>query len=316
MIKNNWLKKISKTAMRKAGRAELVIKKNSPEILLGIGIISFVGTVVSACKATTRADEVLEYHKRKIKDFHDAKEIADQNPDDDNYTYDPELYRMDVGVQFLKTTGNLAKLYAPSVALGGLSLACIIASRNIMKNRYVGLLAAYNGVTAAFEQYRNRVRDEYGEDLDRHFRYGTTYDTLNVVNVDEDGKKNKNKVNVEMINSSDISNADTCRFFDQSNPNWDRNPANSMMWLRAQQNILNDILHSRGHVFLNEAYDALGFPHTPEGAILGWIDGEDEYINLGLLDYTNDQTRRFVNGVDNVILLTFNHNSDPIWEKI
>lgn len=313
-MKNNWLSKVGTSAAKFAGKAELNIKKNSPEILLGAGIVGFVGTVVLACKATCRADEVLEFHRRKIKDINDAKEIADADPEGE-MSYDVEIYRQDKAIRYLKTTGSLAKLYAPTIAVGTLSLACILTSRNIMQKRYLGVVAAYNGVSAAFEEYRKRVRDEYGEGLDKHFRYGTTYDELPVY--DENGKKSKEKEKVEKTETSMVMpNDDSCRFFDSSNPNWDKNPQFSMMWLRGQQNILNDILHTRGHVFLNEVYDALGFPHTPQGAVLGWIDGEgDNCIDFGLYDPNKEDVRRFVNGVDNVIMLEFNHDG-VIWDKI
>ena len=313
-MKNNWLSKVSTSAARFAGKAEFTIKKNSPEILLGAGIVGFVGTVVLACRATCRADEVLEFHRRKIKDIEDAKEIADADPEGE-MSYDIEIYRQDKAIRYLKTTGNLAKLYAPTVAVGALSLACILTSRNIMQKRYLGVVAAYNGLSAAFEEYRKRVRDEYGEGLDKHFRYGTTYEELPVY--DENGKKTKEKEQVEKTETGMvIPNDDSCRFFDSSNPNWDKNPTFSMMWLRGQQNILNDLLHTRGHVFLNEVYDALGFPHTPQGAVLGWIDGEgDNCIDFGLYDQNKENVRRFVNGVDNVIMLEFNHDG-VIWDRI
>lgn len=313
-MKNNWLAKVSTSAAKFAGKAEFTIKKNSPEILLGAGIVGFVGTIVLACRATCRADEVLEFHRRKIKDINDAKEIADADPEGE-MSYDVEIYRQDKAIRYLKTTGNLAKLYAPTVAVGTLSLACILTSRNIMQKRYLGVVAAYNGVSAAFEEYRKRVRDEYGEGLDKHFRYGTTYEELPVY--DENGKKTKEKEQVEKTETGMVvPNDDSCRFFDSSNPNWDMNPTFSMMWLRGQQNILNDILHTRGHVFLNEVYDALGFPHTPQGAVLGWIDGEgDDCIDFGLYDPNKESVRRFVNGVDNVIMLEFNHDG-VIWDKI
>lgn len=313
-MKNNWLSKVSTSAAKFAGKAEFTIKKNSPEILLGAGIVGFVGTIVLACRATCRADEVLEFHRRKIKDINDAKEIADADPEGE-MSYDIEIYRQDKAVRYLKTTGSLAKLYAPTIAVGTLSLACILTSRNIMQKRYLGVVAAYNGLSAAFEEYRKRVRDEYGDDLDKHFRYGTTYDELPVY--DENGKKTKEKERVEKTETGMvIPNDDSCRFFDSSNPNWDKNPTFSMMWLRGQQNILNDILHTRGHVFLNEVYDALGFPHTPQGAVLGWIDGEgDNCIDFGLYDPNKESVRRFVNGVDNVIMLEFNHDG-VIWDKI
>ncbi len=313
-MKNNWLSKISTSAAKFAGKAEFTIKKNSPEILLGAGIVGFVGTIVLACRATCRADEVLEFHRRKIKDINDAKEIADADPEGE-MSYDIEIYRQDKAIRYLKTTGSLAKLYAPTVAVGALSLACILTSRNIMQKRYLGVVAAYNGLSAAFEEYRKRVRDEYGEGLDKHFRYGTTYEELPVY--DENGKKTKEKEQVEKTETGMVMQTDdSCRFFDSSNPNWDKNPAFSMMWLRGQQNILNDILHTRGHVFLNEVYDALGFPHTPQGAVLGWIDGEgDNCIDFGLYDQNKENVRRFVNGVDNVIMLEFNHDG-VIWDKI
>lgn len=313
-MKNKWLAKVSTSAAKFAGKAEFTIKKNSPEILLGAGIVGFVGTIVLACRATCRADEVLEFHRRKIKDINDAKEIADADPEGE-MSYDVEIYRQDKAIRYLKTTGNLAKLYAPTVAVGTLSLACILTSRNIMQKRYLGVVAAYNGVSAAFEEYRKRVRDEYGEGLDKHFRYGTTYEELPVY--DENGKKTKEKEQVEKTETGMvIPNDDSCRFFDSSNPNWDKNPTFSMMWLKGQQNILNDILHTRGHVFLNEVYDALGFPHTPQGAVLGWIDGEgDDCIDFGLYDPNKESVRRFVNGVDNVIMLEFNHDG-VIWDKI
>lgn len=316
MKKNNWLSKISLSASKKLGKAELVIKKNSPEILLGVGIVSFAGTVVAACKATLKADEVLDYHKRKMKDIHDAKEIADADPKNE-LSYDNELYRGDIGAQYLKTIGKMAKLYAPAVAMGILSITCILVSRNIMQRRYLGVVAAYNGISAAFDQYRKRVREEYGDSMDKHFRYGTTYDTLTEIKIDENGKKTKEKIPVELTDSSVINpDDDTYRFFDSSNPNWDQNSSYSMMWLRGQQNFLNDLLHTRGHVFLNEVYDALGFPHTPQGAVLGWIDGEgDNYIDFGLCDPNKDTVRRFVNGADNVVLLEFNHDG-VIWDRI
>lgn len=313
-MKNNWLSKVSTSAAKFAGKAEFTIKKNSPEILLGAGIVGFVGTIVLACRATCRADEVLEFHRRKIKDINDAKEIADADPEGE-MSYDIEIYRQDKAVRYLKTTGSLAKLYAPTIAVGALSLACFLTSRNIMQKRYLGVVAAYNGLSAAFEEYRKRVRDEYGEGLDKHFRYGTTYDELPVY--DENGKKTKEKEQVEKTETGMVMQTDdSCRFFDSSNPNWDKNPTFSMMWLRGQQNILNDILHTRGHVFLNEVYDALGFPHTPQGAVLGWIDGEgDNCIDFGLYDPNKESVRRFVNGVDNVIMLEFNHDG-VIWDKI
>ncbi len=307
-MKTNYISNIKNSLIKTSGKTKLMIKKNSPEILLTFGIVGFVGTVVAACSATLRADEVLDYHKKKIEDIHEAKRIADEDPDNE-LEYSDEVYKQDIGIQYLKTTVNMVKLYAPAIAIGTVSLACILTSRSIMKKRYLGVVAAYNSLSIIFDEYRKRVKEEYGEDLDRHFRYGTTYETITETKTDEDGKKRKEKVDIENTDLLTIPKDDTCRVFDSNNPNWDRNAQFNMMWLRGRQNMLNDILHTRGHVFLNEVYDALGFKHTPQGAVLGWIDGEgDDNIDFGLYDYDKENVRRFINGVDNVILLEFNHD--------
>lgn len=318
---NELVTKTTNSLSKMAGRSKLVIQKNSPEILLAAGVIGFVGTVVLACKATLKADEVLEQHQKKMKDINDAFEIAQNNhgfAEDENgeeYDYDIELYKHDKVVQYTKTSVEFVKLYAPSVALGAFSLACILSSRNIMQKRYLGAVAAYNAVSEAFEAYRKRVREEVGELMDRHYRYGTEIEERDVVEVDENGKKTKKKEKTEHITSLNLP-SEQAVFFDEGNPNWDPNPEFSMMFLRGQQNYWNDMLHVRGHVFLNEVLESLGFEHTQSGSVLGWImGGGDNYIDFGLYNQNDSGVRRFVNGKDNCILLDFNHDG-VIWDKL
>ncbi len=312
----NKLMNIGSSLSKKMGKMEIVAKKKSPEILLAVGFVGFAGTVVTACRATLRAKDIIEFHKEQMDMIEEAKEIVEKNPEGE-LEYTEELYKQDIVIQHVKTACSLAKVYAVPVALGGLSLACILASRNILNSRYLAAVAAYNSVTAVFEQYRERVRKEYGEETDKHLRYGTEFKVITNKSVDENGNKVKTSVTTQDTKVEDmVPNDDTCRFFDSTNPNWDKNPQFSMMFLRGQQNILNDILHTRGHVFLNEVYDALGFEHTPQGAILGWVEGEgDDCIDFGLYNPDKENVRRFVNGTENNILLEFNHDG-VIFDKI
>jgi hypothetical protein len=81
------------------------------------------------------------------------------------------------------------------------------------------------------------------------------------------------------------------------------------MFLKTQQAYLNDILRIRGHVFLNEVYDALGLERTQAGALVGWISNNvdgDCYIDFGLFDGERPRVRDFVNGNERSILLDFN----------
>lgn len=312
-MKVNALAKIGTTVSKVAGRTGLVLRKKSPEILLAAGVVGFVGTVVLACKATLKADEILDEHEKKTKDIEEAMSIAEKYPDE--YDYDKEVYERDLAILKLKTVGKFVRLYAPAIAVGSVSIACLITSRNILNKRYLAVVSAYNALSEVFQTYRKRVVDEYGEKLDKHFRYGTVYGSHDETGVDEKGKPVKKTVDTEETTIKLPS--DTAVFFDEANHNWDRNPNFSLMFLRAQQNMLNDLLHTRGHVFLNEVYDALGFPHTQTGSVVGWIegDGNSNYIDFGLYKDHEKNVRRFVNGRENSILLDFNHDG-VIWDKI
>lgn len=315
-MKNEIMKKVMNAVSMKAGRAGLLLKKRSPEILMGFGVATFVGTVALACRSTLRAEEVLDFHKEKMKEIHEAKEIAEQDPQNE-LEYNEHLYRQDVGLQYLKTSVNMVRLYAAPLSLGVVSLGCFLTSFKIMKGRYLGVVACYEGLKTIHDTYRQRVREEYGEELDQHFRYGTEYTMEKETVVDENGKKKTEKIKVANTDQNALKTPeDTSRFFDSSNRNWDRNPEFSMMFLRAQERYLNDLLQTRGHVFLNEVYEALGFDHTSKGAILGWVAGEgDDWIHFGLNNQHRENVRRFVNGDENSILLEFNPQG-VIYDKI
>lgn len=306
-MKTKLLAKAGMAISKAAGRTGLVLKKKSPEILLAAGLVSFAGTVVLACKATLKANDILDKHQEEMSLIEQAHELEDPE-------YTEEDYRKDLMVQKLKTIGAFTKEYAPAMALAALSVTCFVTSRNITHKRYLGAVAAYNALSEAFQSYRKRVVDEYGEKMDRHFRYGTTYETITETNVDEEGKKTKEKKDVERTNLDAPS--DQAVFFDSRNPNWDESAGINKQFIRAQECLANDILHARGHLFLNEVYDMLGFPHTQAGSILGWVNGlGDDYVDFGLYNAERESCRRFVNGDENVILLDFNHDG-VIWDKI
>lgn len=81
---------------------------------------------------------------------------------------------------------------------------------------------------------------------------------------------------------------------------------------------MNDVLIHRGHVFLNEVYDALGIERTPEGSVVGWVLGDrgDDFIDFGIFGNDWDIAKRmFVNGDERSVLMDFNVNG-VIWDRI
>ena len=90
------------------------------------------------------------------------------------------------------------------------------------------------------------------------------------------------------------------------------------MFLKQQQNYANEMLKSKGHLFLNEVYDMLGIPRTKAGQVVGWVYDEknpigDNFVDFGLYDINREAVRNFVNGYERTILLDFNVDGN-IWD--
>lgn len=312
----NFLQKVNTGISKATGKTGLVLKKNSPEILLALGVVTFVGTIVAACRATSKADQIMEHHNDVIESYKDVLDMSQNAELKEDEEYTEEDFELDKRNQMIKTGVELAKAYAPVIGLGALSLACFLSSRNILNKRYLGAVSAYNAVSEAFNAYRKRVKDEVGEMMDHHYRYGTELKEITTETEDENGKKKKTKEVVSDESTKVRTPSDVAVFFDSTNPNWDRNAMLRLMFLKGQQNILSDLLRVRGHLFLNEVYDALGFPHTQAGAVLGWIKGMgDDYVDFGLYDPDSEGSRRFINGDCDSVLLDFNHDG-VIFDKI
>lgn len=316
--------KVFDTIWNSTARTRLKLEKAAPQLLVASGIVGFVLTAISASKATVKAVDIVDEHldmMQKIKeaekicsDETKVEELVKKNPnkEEEIRAYDARADRLH---QWAVTGGKLVLAYTPSVALAALSTACILTGYRVLNSRYVGAVAAFNAVSEAFQTYRGRVIAEQGEAMDRHFRYGTILETREVKEKDENGNE---VTRTELVEKTDVPKDGSlyAKVFDEGNVNWDRNPTFTMMFLRAQQKIANDMLHARGHLFLNEVYDMLGFEHTPIGAVTGWILGEgDDYVDFGFQDFDRDDTIRFINGEKNYVLLDFNVDG-VIWDKI
>jgi hypothetical protein len=285
---------VSKTIAHRA----LVAEKNSPTLLFGAGIAGMVGSTVLACRATLKVDEILregEVNRAKA----ESLEHAD---------YSSKDLQRDISIIHVKTTVNVVRLYAPSVILGGASIAALAQSHNILNRRNAALTAAYAALEKGFAEYRARVVEKYGEEEDRDFRYGTR----EVEFITDKGKK-ETRIRVAEGEPSIYA-----RFFDPLSPSWSREPEYNLIFLKCQQNYANDMLRSRGHIFLNEVYDMLGIPRTKAGSVVGWIladGGTDNYIDFGIFDGNNHEVRDFVNGLEGSILLDFNVDG-VIYDKL
>ena len=301
---------IVNSATKTFHRVGFQIKKHSPEILLVTGITGVVTSAVMACKATTKVDTIVEETKKSIDMIHEGMEAG--NICDVEYT--EEDGKKDLAIVYIQTGVKFAKLYGPSVLLGLTSIGCILASNNIIHKRNVALSAAYTAIDRSFKGYRSRVIERFGESMDRELRYNIKTQEVKETVVDEEtGKKKTVKSTVSVVDPNTYS--DYARFFDEYCAGWTKDAEYNLMFLRQQQNYANELLKSRGHLFLNEVYDMLGIDRTKAGNIVGWIYDEkhpigDNFVDFGIYVLDNEKARDFVNGRERSILLDFNVDGD------
>ena len=278
-----------------------------PEIYLCLGIAGGIGATVLACQATLKVEAVMTEHDEKIEKIADCWEKVKEGdiPLDD---YSDTDHKKDLAIVYTQTGVNFVKLYGPAVSLGVLSVGFIIGGHRILKKRNVALMAAYRVVSEGFAAYRKRVVADHGEETDYMYKNGLyAEEVTEAAYTDEAGVKHKAQKVKKLVSDPNQLNAYS-KFFDDSCTQWSSEPDYNMMFLRAQQNYYNEMLRSRGHVFLNEVYDALGIPRTEAGAIVGWVlgEGRDNFIDFGIFDGGKRRVRDFVNGYEKSILLDFN----------
>lgn len=295
--------------MNKATRAfhkvGFKLKQHSPEILVAAGVVGTVASTVMACKATTKLSEILEETKNTVDVIHDGME----NGEIKGREYTEENGKKDLTIVYAQTGLKIAKLYAPAVALGALSITAIVSSNHILRKRNVALAAAYATVDKGFKEYRGRVVERFGKELDRELKYNIKAKEIEETIIDENGEE---KVVTKTVNVAEINEpSDYARFFDDGCKGWVKDAEMNLIFLKHQQAAANRKLKEKGYLFLNDVYEMLGIPHTRAGQAVGWIYDEkhpigDNYIDFGIYDLYNEKARDFVNGHERTILLEFN----------
>lgn len=304
-MKNELMNK----ATRSLHKTGFKLKKHSPEILVVAGAVGIVTSAVMACKATLKVNEVLDEAKETIDKIHS---VADES---NVYDYTEEDCRKDLMIVYAQTGIKLAKLYAPSIMLGTLSLTGIIASNQILRKRNVALAAAYATVDKGFKEYRGRVIERFGSRIDHELKHNVKALEVKETVVDEDGKKSVVTKKVDVMEDATHGHSPYSRIFDNGCRGWEEDPEYNMTFLLAAQAHANDKLKTQGFLFLNEVYSMLGIPASKAGQVVGWIYNTnnpigDNYVDFGIFETCQGD---FVNGRERSIWLDFNVDGN-IWE--
>lgn len=202
--------------------SKLFLKRNSSTILTCVGAIGVVATTVMAVKATPKATTLLQKAKEeKGEDLTAFEKIQVAGP-----------------------------VYIPTVVTGAATIACIFGANVLNKRQQASLMSAYALLDNSYKDYRNKVKELYGDEADQTV---------------------KNEIAKDEYEKTDISVDDGKQlFFDYFSNRYFESTMEDV--LRAEYQV-NKIMANRDYVYLNEFYDELGLEPIDAGNKLGWSSG-------------------------------------------
>ena len=239
----------------KAG--DVLIKKHSPEILIGVGIAAGITAGISAVMATPKALTLIEEEKR------DRRKEAMKNSID-GMVYEPEpITKLDMVELTWKT-------YLPSVALAALSVVSIISSNRLSSRRTAALAAAYSLSETAFSEYKDKVAETIGEKKAGIIEEKVAQDQIKKIPMLPD--------EIEETGHGEFLFLDpkSGRYFRSSKEFIDR------VMVKLNSQLMNEMW-----VPLNDLYDELGIRTTELGRDLGW-NIDDGIVNMSISYISDD----------------------------
>lgn len=302
------------------------LKKASPTIMIVGAAIGGVTAAVLACKATIKAQDILNEHNTAVKTIHTTKEQIEQGVIqlDEGESYTEKDFKNDITTTYVQTGLKLAKVYAPAVTLGAVSLGCMFGSHHIMSKRNASLTAAYIALDKAFEEYKSRVSDRFGSRVQEELEHNIKAVEIESKSTNEQGVEEtiKEYKDIAMQHTSPY----TC-IFDETVDTWQPDNMMNRNYLFLMEQSANKRLRIQGHLFLNDVLASLGTHggvtlKTPEGQIVGWIyDPNDptrqSHVDFGVTNYVegDEALNSFINGGERSVMLRFNCDG-PIIDKI
>lgn len=326
-----FLKNIDKTELmntvtRAASKYGYKLKKVSPTIMIVGAAVGGVAATVLACKATIKAQDILAEHNAAVETIHTAKEQIEKGEItlSEGETYTEKDFKNDITATYVQTGLKLAKVYAPAVTLGMASLGCMFGSHHIMSKRNATLTAAYIALDKAFEEYKGRVTDRFGNRVQEELEH-------NVKAVEIENKKtNEQGVEETIKEYKDVAMQHTSPYtciFDETVDTWQPDNMLNRNYLFLMEQAANKRLRTQGHLFLNDVLSSIGTHggvtlKIPEGQIVGWIyDPNDptrqNHVDFGVTSYVkgDEALNSFIDGGERSVMLRFNCDG-PIIDKI
>ena len=197
----------------------LFLKKNASTILTCIGSAGVIATSVMAVKATPKALALLENAETEKRD----------------------------GLTKIEKIKVVGPAYIPAVLIGASTIACIFGANILNQRQQAALMSAYALLNNSYKDYKKKIKELYGNDIDNIVQNEITKDKYNE-------------------NPSQVEN-DMQLFYDEFSQRYFESTTENVIHAEHEVNRMLTIEHS---IYLNDFYVLLGIDRVDYGDYLGW----------------------------------------------
>ena len=236
-----------------AKKANHLIADNSPAILTAVGVAGTITTAVLVGKATFKAADIL-------------REAENEDFDEEvRHDIDPLTPKEKVLLTY--------KLYLPAVASGSLTVAAIVGANRIGTRRAAAVAAAYSISERAFDEYRAKVVEKFGENKAREVHDEVVADRVRH-DLNNNGVLDMAGVEGKVM----IHEAYTGRFF------W-----STVETVRKAQNDINYRIGHEDSQSMSDFYDLIGLQHTALSDVMGWNTADPMELTWTVVAHPNKE---------------------------
>ena len=309
---------------RGIGKTALALTKSSPILFAIGGAVLTVGAVIEASRRTPAFLEELEEYNKALEQQKQFKEDVESGKIVPKKPYDKKEQLQDRLSIYAKVVAAGVKHYGRAMLMIGGSFVCYGMALKILNGWFAGASAALAATKEELSHLEENVEKEYGAEVLQKLKGPNQSDMIIEGHVDENGETVVD--NVVTTKSYDAYS----RLFDEYNcpANWTKSPKRNFDFIKGIESWANLVLRTRGFIFLNEVYQALGFEWdklSQAGQLVGWRYYDDpkeallhraaNHVLFSINDASRTKTAEelaFIEGKERSVWLGFNVDPEPI----
>jgi len=265
------------------------LKKAAPHIMMAVGIGGIIYAFVDGCIKSRKLDETIEEEVNAVEEaneiYEEACEEYDENPTEECKAK-IKTYKKNVRKAKAALYKKIARHYLKTIIVGSLSIVLIGGSHIVLTERLVMATTTLVALENDFRDYRNAVREKYGEEAEKEIMYGRQMEEREVKVIDDATGEERTEIRkvAKWRQGHSIYAMAFCK--SQCQGMFADNTYYDMQTIENMKRIIEKDYEKKSWAFLQKAYDYMHHPITREIIGVGWMKGlanDDGYIKIEVI---------------------------------